>query len=496
MNEDKFAEEGNEIANKIREFDPFVAKVLSEYCEQLTTKTSKRLNISESVLLKSIEMKCSDESLLVERELQGVIRSAKRILEGTSESDWSTDHKQLFLLLKKIVFVGLGDENEISDSDQINEVVDALMRLDYSKEMPVFQVVNEERNIYNYIGLILESIGQKFRESTVSAKSVNTYLSIDQSKVFVVVDEHGAIRFMSRQGEKILQESLTNLIDCPISEFISDWKESDFTALLNYDWNGKIVSFGNENGAKKDAFISISEVLTETFSGEDDELKEYILSIDLDTVAVDNDEEIYNTLTAIDSVIEAIKSLKKGKLEVSEHNYRLQNSLESLYKMKYHQLDKLNEVDTLHVEFIDPTTLVQSILSELRFNEGFDQISFSIHNKKSRPFYGDFETIHSVLKHLVSNAVKYRNPEVNSMVEISFSENGSNSLIEVVDNGIGISPIDLEHIFKKGFRSQTGVEGYGLGLFFLKRCLIRCNGTCKVESTLGVGSKFTVVLPL
>ena len=496
MIENKLAKEGVEIAMKIREFDPFVANVLTEYCQQLSFKDSRRLKISESVLLKSIELKCSDESMIVERELQGVIRSAKRILEGSAESDWTHDHKELFHLLKKIVFVGLGDENEVSDADQIDEVVDALMRLDYSKEMPVFQVINEERNIYNYIGLILESIGQKFKESTVSVKAINTYLSIDQTKIFAVVDSSGNIRFMSRLGEKILQKPLTELIDCHISAFVPEWQEQDFTEALNHDSQEKTYVFGREDGTKKECFIAVSKATFDEFTGEEDEISEYIVSIDLDTSTVENDEEVYNNLTAIDSVIEAIKSLKHGKIEVSEHNYRLQNSLESLYKMKYHQLDKLNDVDTSHEEFFDPTTMVKSILSELRFHDGFDQISFSIQNKKHTPFYGDSETIYSVLKHLISNAVKYRNPAVNSSVEICFSENANKSMIEVIDNGIGISEEQIAHIFKRGFRGQTSIEGYGLGLFFMRRCLLRCNGSCQVESTLGVGSKFTVYLPI
>ncbi|MBL4763767.1 MAG: hypothetical protein JKX67_00565 [Colwellia sp.] len=113
MRENISSEGGHIIKNNIREFDPFAAQVLAEYCEQLILKKQNRLNISESVLLKSIEMQCSDEELVVERELAGVIRSAKRILEDTSETEWTDEHKQLFLLLKKIVFVGLDETREL-----------------------------------------------------------------------------------------------------------------------------------------------------------------------------------------------------------------------------------------------------------------------------------------------------------------------------------------------------------------------------------------------
>ncbi len=102
--------------------------------------------------------------------------------------------------------------------------------------------------------------------------------------------------------------------------------------------------------------------------------------------------------------------------------------------------------------------------------------------------------MYSILKHLISNAVKYRSPEDDPQIHVIFSENQDATIIEVVDNGIGIHADNLDKIFQKGFRVSKSVEGYGLGLFFIKRCLSRCNGTIAVESDLNVGSKFTITI--
>lgn len=496
MRENISAEEGHNIKNSIREFDPFAAQVLAEYCEQLIRKKQNRLNISESVLLKSIEMQCSDEELVIERELAGVIRSAKRILEETSEDNWTDGHKQLFLLLKKIIFVGLDDESETSDSDVINTVVDGLMRLDYSQDVPVFKVVDEEKNIFNYFGFILDSLAQKFKESTVSSKAVNTYLNLDTSKSFIVTNNIGTIRFVSHQLERFFQQPASELIDQSIFNFIPSWKGSSVSEIASQDSEEiSLRSIGTESN-QEEAFIRLKEVLSDddAFGDEEDEVKEFVVSVDFNTSKIDNEEEIYNNLTSIDGVIEAVKSLKYGNVSPSEHNYSLQTSLESLYRIKYSQIDKLNKTEGVSYETIDPKTIVNGILSELRFCSGFELVTFQVDDKLENPFLGDFETIYSILKHLISNGVKYRNPKNDSQIHITFSGGQNATFIEVMDNGIGIHPDDLEKIFQKGYRASKSIEGYGLGLYFIQRSLGRSNGSISVDSELNVGSKFTIAL--
>lgn len=496
MSKEISSEEGHNVRNKIREFDPFAAQVLAEYCEQLIHKKQGRLNISESVLLKSIEMECSNEELIIERELAGVIRSAKRILEDTSETEWSDEHKQLFLLLKKIVFVGLDDASETSDSDVINQVVEGLIRLDYSQDIPVFQVVNEERNIFNYIGYILGSLAEKFREATVSTKAVNTYLSADPTKAFIVIDNNGSIRFISQRLEKLLQQPKSELIDQSVFDFIPHWAGLSIEEIANGDLGNRTLGFIKTDSNEIEAYIQLDPVILsdDQFSDDADEVVEFVVRIDFDISIIDLDEEAYNNLTSIDSVIEAVKSLKKGNVSPSDHNYSLQTSLESLYRLKYAQLDKLNKIDDVSIEQIDPSTIVNSILSELRFMPTFDQVSFEVQNHLTNSFSGNFETVYSFLKHLMSNALKYQNPTTDSKVRVVFSETESDTVIDVIDNGIGIHEDDLQKIFNKGYRGSQATEGYGLGLYFIKRSLSRCKGSISVESELGVGSKFTIKL--
>ncbi|MCZ2113860.1 MAG: sensor histidine kinase, partial [Anaerolineae bacterium] len=101
------------------------------------------------------------------------------------------------------------------------------------------------------------------------------------------------------------------------------------------------------------------------------------------------------------------------------------------------------------------------------------------------------------LENLLDNAVKFT-PSGNVQVNIRHEED--NVIIEISDEGIGIPPQSMRHLFKRFYRTQTaierGVAGTGLGLYMVNEILKNYNGRISVQSTLGEGSVFTVQLPI
>jgi PAS domain S-box-containing protein len=115
---------------------------------------------------------------------------------------------------------------------------------------------------------------------------------------------------------------------------------------------------------------------------------------------------------------------------------------------------------------------------------------------KLQPILGDADLISRAVTNLVDNAIKFS--PVNSTVTVNARAEGSAALIEVVDQGCGVAPEFLPHIFEKFYRvprsANSDVPGVGLGLALVREVAELHNGTATVESQPGKGSVFSLYL--
>jgi len=112
--------------------------------------------------------------------------------------------------------------------------------------------------------------------------------------------------------------------------------------------------------------------------------------------------------------------------------------------------------------------------------------------------HADPDHLDIILRNLISNAIKFSNP--GSKVALRGMTNNQNCIIEIEDNGLGISSEKLAK-FNSTIPLQSepgtlGERGTGLGLLLCKEFIAINNGQFKIESSLGKGSKFKLVFPL
>lgn len=108
---------------------------------------------------------------------------------------------------------------------------------------------------------------------------------------------------------------------------------------------------------------------------------------------------------------------------------------------------------------------------------------------------GEEAEIRMILLNLVQNA-HHAMPNGGTLT-VRLRQEGGEAVVDIADTGVGIPPQDLERIFDPFFsRRADGVTGTGLGLTIVKNLLARMEGTITVTSTVGVGTQFTVRLPL
>jgi signal transduction histidine kinase len=104
--------------------------------------------------------------------------------------------------------------------------------------------------------------------------------------------------------------------------------------------------------------------------------------------------------------------------------------------------------------------------------------------------------LESILKNLVSNALKYRAPERAPTIQVRSHQQEQAIVLTVIDNGRGIDlSRDRERLFQPFTRLTAEGEGVGLGLYMIQALVQQRGGSLEVTSTLGVGTTFVVILP-
>jgi two-component system phosphate regulon sensor histidine kinase PhoR len=170
------------------------------------------------------------------------------------------------------------------------------------------------------------------------------------------------------------------------------------------------------------------------------------------------------------------------------------------------QIDKVLELaiiegkkDVLEMEKFDLYPLLNRIGSDFKSLANLEGGEFEMKLADSPyEFIGDKYHIDNAINSLLENARKYSKEPFK--ISLTISKDKNHLLIQVADKGIGISREGQKKIFDKYFRVANGdrhdVKGYGLGLHYVKRIVTLHKGRIDVDSEEGVGSTFTMTLPL
>ena len=183
----------------------------------------------------------------------------------------------------------------------------------------------------------------------------------------------------------------------------------------------------------------------------------------------------------------------KGK----DYMARMQNAASRMQEM-INGLLSYSRVSTKKKPFqeIDLGKIAEEVVSDLETRISREKGKVEI--EKLPIIKGDYLQIRQVFTNIIGNGLKYHNPDIHPIVNVSAKCTDIECIIRIKDNGIGFSQDHAENIFNPFVRlhGRGEFEGTGIGLAIVKKIVERHKGFIEAKSELGKGSTFIISLPL
>lgn len=337
--------------------------------------------------------------------------------------------------------------------------------------------INELQLQKNQNELVLDSIDEGF-------------IVINKNKLTILINKYALEALRLDKDDVLNQNYLYLSFENKINELIENQNFNHITSF-DYKINGKIYLFfinkidENYLSTDQNSFVAITFIDVTQKRLSDIIKREFIQNAG---------HELKTPLTTIigyEGMIE--NNILSEKDEVAEAN---QIILKEAKRMKSVIDDMLTlaeleskEAEKGNIEDINATKEVESIIDSFKYLAMEKNISIST-NLKEVTLHMDSMDFDRLCRNLISNGIKYNKQGG----ELKITLNTSNLIVE--DTGLGIAEKDINRIFERFYMVDKShsrqLGGTGLGLAIVKHILIKYNFTIKVESQLGIGSKFIV----
>ncbi len=349
--------------------------------------------------------------------------------------------------------------------------------------------LKELADSFNYM---TERIGKLFSDLKFQKDKVDGIIkSLKQG--LLVIDNTGAIilaneSFKEITGDKRIKgKNYWDVLRSPgFNEIMKKTGQGNENITDEIELNGRnYLCSANQTQSGKEIVIIMHDI-TETKNLEKIK-KDFIVNVS---------HELRTPLTAINGFVETLEEEADKKHShhigiIKRHTKRLINIVKDLQL-----LSKLEDTSAeLNIEKVDLSELLDNIVQLFRKRAEDKGIDLKI-EKEDIKIMADSFKLEQLLINLVDNAVKYTEK---GYIKIAIEKVDDRVRIIIEDTGIGIPEKDINRIYERFYvvdKSRTKeLGGTGLGLSIVKHIVQLHRGDIKIESTLGTGTSFTVILP-
>ncbi len=201
------------------------------------------------------------------------------------------------------------------------------------------------------------------------------------------------------------------------------------------------------------------------------------------------------------STLEGLIELAKHETTEGERKVYYELMLNRISSMNYF-IDNIidysrNSRTEILNEKVNIKALLEEIVDSLKFSPGYDELIFKWKIEEDGCINSDRNRLKVILINLISNSIKYRSTKVDQCwIELKSATFNEKAVIEIEDNGIGISDALHKKVFNMFYRAHDHSKGSGLGLYIVKETVEKLSGSITLESTENKGSKFRIEFPV
>ncbi|RLD07511.1 MAG: hypothetical protein DRI32_00700 [Chloroflexi bacterium] len=319
----------------------------------------------------------------------------------------------------------------------------------------------------------------------------------NMNDALLILDEQGIVQLVNDTMCNALAVEARDLLNKTIPEVIS---QRDFLALLELD-DDKKTQYNEINTEDQRVFraqyTNIQKVGAVITMQDISHLKELNHLKDNFVHTVSHD--LRSPLTAVLGYAELLERVGPVNKQQKEFIRRIHTSVEDITELINDLLDlgKIEAGFDIHRETLQLESILRYALSNIEIqSKNRNQILDIDIAPNLPPICGNAVRLRQMFDNLIGNAIKYT-PE-GKRVSVELHLEGTQIIFKVSDQGHGIPQDDQPHIFEKFYRASnisSSAPGTGLGLSIVKTIVENHNGRIWVESKVGEGSTFFVVLP-
>lgn len=380
-------------------------------------------------------------------------------------------------------------------------------------------ILNEDKEVlidsYNsYVGKKLNN--REIRESLIGQSSSGVY-SLDKGEVLQLAVP---IRVNTGIESKILGSVLISLSLDYLQEELLNLKKDMFRISLFSLFAAVLLTWISATGITK-SLRTLTKAVENISSGHlgyeipgegKGEMGKLISTFNNMTTKLKNIEsnrkhfinsishELKTPLTSIKSLIDSL-SIGNNNIDIyKEYLADIKSETERMETLVNYLMASIKLEDiSLNLNTYDVGEVIVETIKFISPYANKNQVYIESEIEKGIIVKLDKDKFKEVLLNIIDNSIKYRDPnKSNSFVYIKLERLKDKLLIIIEDNGIGIDEKNLSNIFNQGFRvlDHMKLDGQGIGLAIVKNIINKHNWNIYVNSKEGLGTSFTIEIPL